>query len=106
MKGENYMNENNSFIDEKIKEKAYKELMLELQTNLKNKINEIENLEVKYSKNYFLCESYINNNDKYNLYKSVLKESKIKIEKERKNKQELEEKINLIINKFGNQYGN
>ncbi|MDR3597839.1 hypothetical protein [Clostridium sp.] len=100
------MDNKDTFINEKTKEKAYKELMLELQTNLKNKIEEIEKMEIKYSKDYFLCESYVNNHDKYNTHKVLLKELIIKIEKERKYKQELEETINLIINKFGNQYGN
>lgn len=94
------------FIDEEIKRRAYKELIQELEKDYEHKCEEVEKLEIEYSKKWFSCESIANNHDRYTLRKCSLDEFRKKIEKERDNKEQLREERESLINKFQNIYGN
>lgn len=81
-------------ISDIVKEKAFKSLIQELEQEIKNKPIEIEELEIEYTKFYFL------NKVEKEEYDEELKELKEKIKQERKVIAKLKDKIDNLKNNF------
>lgn len=86
-------------VTEENKSKAYKELVKELEEELKNKPKEIERLEIEYFKKYLL--DFIREGS----YMEELKELEEKIDKEKSSSEELTHKINMLKTNFDMKYG-
>jgi len=81
-------------ISDIVKEKAFKSLIEELEQEIKNKPSEIEELEIEYSKFYFL--NKVEKED----YAEELKELMGKIKQERKVTAKLRDKIDSLKSNF------
>ena len=86
-------------VREENKSKAYKELLKELEEELKNKPKEIERLEIEYFKKYLL--DFIREGS----YIEELKGLEEKIDKEKSLIEELTHKINMLKANFDRDYG-
>lgn len=81
-------------ISDIVKEKAFKSLIQELEQKIKNKPIEIEELEIEYTKFYFL------NKVEKEEYDEELKELMVKIKQERKSIAKLRDKIDNLKSNF------